>query len=74
MRLDPAKYGPLEGAGLSLAGCYELCRRIHKAHSRTYYFSTSLFPKEVRPHVHALYGFMRYADEIVDNPGATSLV
>ncbi|WP_166397109.1 phytoene/squalene synthase family protein [Rubrobacter marinus] len=73
MRLDPAKDGPLAGADLTLAGCYELCRRIHKAHSRTYYFSTSLFPKEVRPHVHALYGFMRYADEIVDNPGATSL-
>lgn len=73
MRLDPAKYGPLSGADLSLAGCYELCRNVHKAHSRTYYFSTSLFPKEVRPHVHALYGFMRYADEIVDNPGTTSL-
>ena len=73
MRLDPVKDGPLSGADLSLAGCYELCRRVHKAHSRTYYFSTSLFPNEVRPHVHALYGFMRYADEIVDNPGATSL-
>ena len=73
MRLDPVKDGPLGGAALSLAGCYELCRRVHKAHSRTYYFSTSLFPGEVRPHVHALYGFMRYADEIVDNPGATSL-
>ena len=73
MRLDPAKDGPLAGADLTLAGCYELCRRVHKAHSRTYYFSTSLFPGEVRPHVHALYGFMRYADEIVDNPGATSL-
>ena len=73
MRLDPAKDGPLGGADLSLAGCYELCRQVHKAHSRTYYFSTSLFPREVRPHVHALYGFMRYADEIVDNPGTTSL-
>ena len=73
MRLDPVKDGPLNGADLSLAGCYELCRKIHKAHSRTYYFSTSLFPQEVRPHVHALYGFMRYADEIVDNPGDTSL-
>ena len=27
----------------------------------------------MRPHVHALYAFMRYADEIVDNPGETSL-
>jgi 15-cis-phytoene synthase len=73
VRLDPVGEGPLVSEGLELAGCYELCRRVQKGHSRTYYFSTSLFPEEVRPHVHALYAFMRYADEIVDNPGATSL-
>ena len=67
MRLDPAGGKKLDG-GLSLAEGYELCRRVQKAHSRTYYFSTSLFPAEVRPQVHALYAFMRYADEIVDNP------
>lgn len=69
MRLDPASGEVLDGR-LTLAGCYELCRRIQRSHSRTYYFSTRLFPGEVRPHVHALYAFMRYADEIVDNPGA----
>jgi phytoene synthase len=73
VRLDPANMGPPGGEDLSLAGCYELCRQIHKSHSRTYYFSTSLFPKEVRSHVHALYAFMRCADEIVDNPDSTSL-
>lgn len=73
MRLDPAHEGPLVDEGLSLAECYELCRRSQKAHSRTYYFSTQLFPAEVRPKVHAMYAFMRYADEIVDNPGAASL-
>ncbi|HEX2182156.1 MAG TPA: phytoene/squalene synthase family protein [Rubrobacteraceae bacterium] len=72
MRLDPAGGKRLD-AGLSLAESYELCRRAQRAHSKTYYFSTRLFPSEVRPHVHALYAFMRYADEIVDNPGATSL-
>jgi phytoene synthase len=73
VRLDPVGEGPLVGGNLSLAECYDLCRRVQKAHSRTYYFSTSLFPERVRPHVHALYAFMRYADEIVDNPGATTL-
>lgn len=73
MRLDSASKAPLGGGNLDLAGCYDLCRQVEKAHSRTYYFSTSLFPKEVRLHVHALYAFMRYADEIVDSPGATSL-
>jgi phytoene synthase len=65
--LDPAGGKKLDG-GLSLAESYDLCRRVQKAHSRTYYFSTRLFPQEVRPRVHALYAFMRYADEIVDTP------
>lgn len=72
MRLDPVGKGHL-AYECSLSECYELCRRVQMDHSRTYYFSTSLFPKEVRPHVHALYAFMRYADEIVDNPGITTL-
>jgi phytoene synthase len=67
VRLDPASGKKLDG-GLSLAEAYELCRKVQKAHSRTYYFSTRLFPAEVRPHVQALYAFMRYADEIVDTP------
>lgn len=71
MRLDPAGGQTFDGK-LSLAGCYELCRRIQRSHSRTYHFSTRLFPREVRPHVYALYAFMRYADEIVDSPGALS--
>lgn len=72
MRLDPAAGQRLDHK-LSLAESYELCRRVQRAHSRTYYFSTRFFPPEVRPHVHALYAFMRYADEIVDNPGRTAL-
>ena len=78
MRLDPAggePFGPRSKVAgkLSLPECYELCREVHKSHSRTYYFSTQLFPPEVRPYVHALYAFMRYADEIVDNPGVLNL-
>jgi len=71
MRLDPAS-GEILAGELTLKGCYEFCRQSQRAHSRTYYFSTQLFPKDMRPHVHALYAFMRYADEIVDSPGALS--
>ena len=67
MKLDHAGCKKLDGS-LSLADSYELCRKVQKAHSRTYYFSTRLFPAEVRPRVYALYAFMRYADEIVDTP------
>lgn len=72
MRLDPAGGQTLRKA-LTLPESYELCRQVQRAHSRTYYFSTQLFPPAVRPHVHALYAFMRYADELVDNPHETGL-
>jgi phytoene synthase len=53
---------------LTLEDCYEYCRRLHQRHSKTYYFSTLLFPPETRARVYALYAFMRAADEIVDSP------
>ncbi|WP_432982188.1 phytoene/squalene synthase family protein [Dactylosporangium sp. CA-233914] len=52
--------------GASLAAAYERCRALHRLHGRTYYLATRLLPAWKRRHVHALYGFTRYADEIVD--------
>ena len=49
-----------------LAAAYERCRELHKRHGRTYYLATRLLPGWKQRHVHALYGFTRYADEIVD--------
>ncbi|MFI7596263.1 phytoene/squalene synthase family protein [Actinoplanes sp. NPDC049681] len=49
-----------------LAAAYERCRELHRRHGRTYYLATRLLPAWKRRHVHALYGFTRYADEIVD--------
>jgi 15-cis-phytoene synthase len=49
-----------------LSAAYERCRELHKRHGRTYYLATRLLPAWKRRHVHALYGFTRYADEIVD--------
>jgi 15-cis-phytoene synthase len=51
---------------VDLTAAYERCREIHKRHGRTYYLATRLLPTWKRRHVHALYGFTRYADEIVD--------
>lgn len=57
---------------MSLTDSYERCRVLHKRHGRTYYLATHLLPAWKRRHVHALYGFARYADEIVDRfDGAT---
>src|ERR687897_699062 len=58
------------GMSESLTGSYELCRALHRAHGRTYYLATRLLPAWKRRHVHALYGFTRYADEIVDRTEA----
>jgi phytoene synthase len=53
-----------------LAAAYERCRELHRSHGRTYYLATRLLPAWKRRHVHALYGFTRYADEIVDRTEA----
>jgi phytoene synthase len=53
----------------SLAASYERCRDLHRRHGRTYYLATRFLPAWKRRHVHALYGFARYADEIVDEIG-----
>jgi 15-cis-phytoene synthase len=45
---------------------YEACRRINASHGRTFYLATLLLPAAKRPAVHALYGFARHADDIVD--------
>lgn len=49
-----------------LTAAYVRCQELHKRHGRTYYLATRLLPAWKRRHVHALYGFTRYADEIVD--------
>jgi phytoene synthase len=55
----------------TLGAAYERCRQLHARHGRTYYLATLLLPGWKRRHVHALYGFARYADEIVDDPAST---
>jgi len=53
--------------GDALRASYEACRRLHIEHGKTYYLASLLLPPAKRPAVHALYGFARYADEIVDD-------
>ena len=51
-----------------LRASYALCRRLHARHGRTYYLASLLLPSEKRSAVHALYGFARYIDDLVDVP------
>lgn len=60
----------LTAAGITdprLRASYQRCKNLNSKHGKTYYLATLLLPKEKRPYVHALYGFARYADEIVDD-------
>ncbi|HEY0636766.1 MAG TPA: phytoene/squalene synthase family protein [Pseudonocardiaceae bacterium] len=62
--------GALDAAGITdpaLRAAYERCRRLNAEHGRTYYLSTLLLPPAKRPAVHALYGFARLADDLVDS-------
>jgi len=64
----------LTAAGITdprLRASYVECKRLNSLHGKTYYLATLLLPKEKRPYVHALYGFARYADEIVDDLKST---
>ena len=57
-----------------LAASYEACRRLHAQHGRSYYLATRLLPAATRRSVHALYGFARAADEVVDGANSLSLL
>ena len=51
-----------------LESAYRACRRMQRRHDPTYYWATRRLPGDLQPAVHALYGFVRGADEIVDGP------
>ena len=57
---------------VTLEESYARCRRLNRRYGTTYYWSTALLPKVKRHHVHALYGFCRYADDIVDDLGSAA--
>ena len=54
---------------ITLDASYARCRELNKAYGTTYYAATFVLPRVKRHHVHALYGFCRYADDIVDELG-----
>ena len=59
----------LDAAGVkdpALRDAYERCRMLNAEHGRTFFLATRLLPPEQRPAVHALYGFARKADDILD--------
>jgi 15-cis-phytoene synthase len=59
----------LDAAGITdpgLRAAYAASKAINAGHGKTYFLATRLLPIADRPAVHALYGFARIADDIVD--------
>jgi 15-cis-phytoene synthase len=52
----------------ALRRAYARCRRMQLRHDPTFFAATQRLPRDVRPAVHAVYGYVRAADELVDGP------
>ena len=54
---------------VSLAESYANCMRVAKAQARNFYYGFRLLPAEKHRALCALYAFMRWVDDISDDPG-----
>jgi 15-cis-phytoene synthase len=64
----------LHAAGVrdpALRDAYRACRTLNAEHGRTFFLATRLLAPQQRPAVHALYGFARRADDILDDFDST---
>jgi 15-cis-phytoene synthase len=66
----------LDAAGIQEAELrrrYTACRTLNAQHGKTYYLATLLLPPGKRPAVHALYGFARWVDDLIDTDQRLSI-
>ncbi len=56
-----------------LRDAYAHCRRVHRRADPTYYWAARRLPAPVRPAVHALYAYVRHADDLVDGAGRANV-
>jgi 15-cis-phytoene synthase len=56
----------LDSIDPSLHEAYLLCRELNEQHGKTYFLATRILPVSKRAGVHALYGFARMVDDVVD--------
>jgi phytoene synthase len=66
----------LDAAGITdpaLRAAYLRCRELNGRHGKTYYLAARLLTAAQRPAVHALYGFARMADDVVDTGAGVSV-
>ncbi len=54
----------------ALAASYRYCRRVARKRARNFYYSFLLLPRAKRDAMCAVYAFMRYCDDLSDEPDA----
>lgn len=54
-------------ADIQLQQSYRACRTLNARHGKTFFLATRLLAPDQRPAIHALYGFARRADDILDD-------
>jgi len=55
----------------TVAESYAFCRRVARRRAKNFYYSFVLLPREQRNAMCAIYAFMRYCDDLSDEPGAS---
>lgn len=55
----------------SIEQSYDYCRRIARSRAKNFYYSFLLLSAQQRKAMCAIYAFMRYCDDLSDEPGAT---
>jgi phytoene synthase len=55
----------------TLAASYAHCRRVARSRARNFYYSFVLLSRPQRDAMCAVYAFMRYCDDLSDEPGAS---
>lgn len=56
---------------MTLEASYEYCRGVAKRRAKNFYYSFVLLPPDQKNAMCAVYAFMRYCDDLSDEPGAT---
>jgi phytoene synthase len=55
----------------TLEESFEYCRRVARSRAKNFYYSFVLLRREQRDAMCAIYAFMRYCDDLSDEPGAS---
>jgi phytoene synthase len=56
---------------ISVDQSYEYCLRVARTRAKNFYYSFVLLSRQQRKAMCAIYAFMRYCDDLSDEPGAS---